>query len=131
MLVVVKNAPFTDVIASPIQFFDQRIFSSTNLLVHDFFAFPVQGPQRWRALEHQVLEKVGRPEISLRFVERTHVGENLADDSMIFRALDDEQAAIDTAAEAGLDPSDVAAIALVRKPSFGVAITNAFRIQFR
>ena len=91
VLVVVKHAALANVIARPVELFNQRIFGGSDLFMKRLFAIPVRGSQRRRALEHQVLEEMGCTELTGRFVERPHVGKDFADNPMLVRPLYDQQ----------------------------------------
>ena len=86
-----KHAALAQVIAGSIEFFNQRVFRGTYLLVQRLFPLPVRGTERRRSLEHQVFEEVRRPELARRFVERTHIGKYLADHPALTGPFDDEQ----------------------------------------
>ena len=90
--VFVKHPPLPQRVASSIQFLDARVLGLSNGLAQWSFGLPVHGPERARALEHQVLEKVRRPEFSRLFDDRSEIREDLGGDARVAGALDNEQA---------------------------------------
>jgi len=86
-----KHATLAKIIPRSIEFFNQRVFRNTNLLVQCLFPLPVRGTERRRSLEHQVLKKVRCPELARRFVECAHIGKYLADHPLLTGPFDDEQ----------------------------------------
>ena len=89
---VVKYTALTHIVARPIELLDQCSFGLANPVMNDFFTLPVPGTERGRPLEHQVLKEMRSAVLAGGFMERAHIGEDLADDAVVVWPLDNQQA---------------------------------------
>ncbi len=76
--VIVEHAALGNLVARRVERCHQVGLGLTDVLAQRCLGLPVGGTERARALEHQVLEKVGRSGLAWRLVEPAHVGEDLA-----------------------------------------------------